>query len=87
MAAPGCHYCSLTVGWGVQDGMTPLHWAAYNGHTAIVEALVTAGAEMNVTDKVGTSLHPAPTSLIVSTVGAGCAATGRRRSSSVTRLP
>jgi hypothetical protein len=52
--------------WGVQDGSTPLHMAAKNGHTAIVEALVTAGAEVNVTDKVCTSLHPAPTSRVVS---------------------
>ena len=36
----------------MQDGSTPLHMAANNGHTAILEALVTAGAEVNVTDKV-----------------------------------
>jgi ankyrin repeat protein len=72
------------MGWGVQGGSTPLQsgvtallLAAEHGHMAIVEALVTAGADVNVQNKVCTSPHPALTSLIVSTVGAGCAATGR----------
>jgi ankyrin repeat protein len=44
----------------MQDGMTPLHMAAEKGHTAIVEALLAAGAEVNVTaDKV----HIPPTLL------------------------
>ena len=38
----------------MQDGSTPLHMAAKNGHTAIVEALVTAGADVNVQSKVCT---------------------------------
>ena len=45
--------------------------AAEKGHTAIVDALLVAGADVNVQNKVCTSPHPAPTSLIVSTVGAG----------------
>jgi hypothetical protein len=57
---------------GVQDGRTSLHMAAKEGHTETLKLLLlAAGAEVNVTDKVCTSPHPAPTSRIVSTVGAG----------------
>ena len=39
-------------------GNTPLHFAAYNGHTAIVEALITAGAVVNqANDYIETPLH------------------------------
>ena len=76
---------------GVQSGVTALLLAAEKGHTAIVEALLAAGAEVNVQNKVCTSPHPAPTSRrIVSTVGAGVLRRGElrwRRPSSVTRLP
>ena len=52
-------------------GHTAIVDALLAAHTAIAEALLAAGAEVNVQDKVCTSPHPAPTSLIVSTVGAG----------------
>jgi ankyrin repeat protein len=71
----------------VQDGNTPLHLAATNGHAAIVKVLLAAGVDVNVTDKVCTSPHPALTSLIVSTVGAGVLRRGespRRRPLGVT---
>jgi hypothetical protein len=45
--------------------------AAEKAHMAIVDALLAAGADVNVQNEVCTSPHPAPTSLIVSTVGAG----------------
>lgn len=34
------------VNHGNQEGNTPLHWAAYNGHLNIVAALIKAGADM-----------------------------------------
>ena len=74
----------------LQDGDTPLLLAAQNGHTATVEAMLAAGVDVNVQNEVCTSPHPAPTSLIVSTVGAGVLRRGElrwRRPSSVTRLP
>jgi hypothetical protein len=43
----------------VQDGWTPLHWAAYKEHTVTVKALLAAGADVNIQDKVCTSLPPA----------------------------
>ncbi len=33
-----------------EDGNTALHWAAWNGHTAVVEALLAAGAAVDATD-------------------------------------
>jgi ankyrin repeat protein len=50
----------------MQDGSTPLHMATKNGHTAIVEALLAAGADLNIQGEVCTSPHPAPTSRVVS---------------------
>jgi ankyrin repeat protein len=39
-------------------GNTPLHWAAYFGHKAVVELLLSSGAKVNAKDKDGhTSLH------------------------------
>jgi ankyrin repeat protein len=35
-----------------QDGRTALMWASMNGHTAVVEALIENGADMNATEKV-----------------------------------
>jgi ankyrin repeat protein len=58
--------------------------AAENGHTAIVDALLAAGADVNVQNEVCTSPHPALTSIIVSTVGAGVV---RRGESPRRRLP
>jgi ankyrin repeat protein len=71
--------------------VTPLHMAAACGHTATVKALLlAAGVDVNIQRKVCTSPHPAPTSRIVSAVGAGVLRRGespRRRPSGVTRLP
>src|SRR5215204_7265974 len=40
------------------DGITPLHFAAFNGHTAIAEQLIADGAEVDVKDCYGrTPLH------------------------------
>ena len=36
----------------LQDGTTPLHWAARLGHTATVEMLLKAGADVKARDKV-----------------------------------
>ena len=36
-----------------QDGETALYRAAANGHSAVVSALLSAGADVNVQDKVG----------------------------------
>jgi hypothetical protein len=70
---------------GVQDGHTPLHRAAW-GHTATVEALLRAGAEVNVQNKVCTFLHPPLTlSPCLPRVWV-CVAKGRRRPSGGTRL-
>ena len=32
--------------------MTPLHWAAHNGHTAITELLLSNGADLNAVARV-----------------------------------
>ena len=32
--------------------MAPLHYGAKNGHAAVVEGLIRAGAEVNVVDRV-----------------------------------
>ena len=34
------------------DGSTPLHWAAANGHTAVIPMLTRAGADINATENV-----------------------------------
>ena len=37
--------------------MTPLHWAAYNGHTAAIEMLINKGADINAVDKVSICIY------------------------------
>ncbi len=37
----------------MQDGWTPLHWAARKGQTESIKALVAAGANINVKDVSG----------------------------------
>ena len=34
--------------------MTALHWGAFNGHTAVAEQLIAAGAATDTTDVVST---------------------------------
>jgi hypothetical protein len=71
----------------LQNGVTALLLAAAFGHTAIVDALLAAGADVNVQNEVCTSPHPALTSRIVSAVGAGVLRRGespRRRPQGVT---
>ena len=36
----------------VQDGYTPLHIAAQNGHVEVVETLIKSGADISVVEKV-----------------------------------
>ncbi len=48
------------VGARDQDGMTPLHYAAFAGRTAIAQVLVACGANVNARDAIGlTPLHAA----------------------------
>ncbi len=43
-----------------QDGLTPLHWAALQGHKDVAELLLTNKADINARDKLGTTpLHAA----------------------------
>ena len=42
------------------DGFTPLHMAAFGGHSATVDALVEAGADGTVKDKDGKSPADTP---------------------------
>ena len=45
--------CSVfTMHWYVQDGLMPMHSAAFNGHNSVVTALLEAGANLNSADKV-----------------------------------
>ena len=45
-------------GWDIDEGLTPLHFAAGRGHEEIVELLITKGASVNVRDDDGwTPLH------------------------------
>ena len=41
----------------MQDGLTPLHWAAHNNHVSVVELLLAKGADVEALDKVGASKH------------------------------
>ena len=36
----------------LQRGDTPLHWAAYNGHTEAVDYLIGIGATVDITNNV-----------------------------------
>ena len=44
--------CAPELCRGPQDGDTPLHTAAGNGHAAVVETLLHAGVAKNATDRV-----------------------------------
>ena len=35
-----------------QNGLTALMWASYSGHTAVVQLLLTSGAQVNLQSKV-----------------------------------
>ena len=36
----------------IQDGSTPLYWASFYGHTAVVELLLLNNADVSICDKV-----------------------------------
>ena len=38
-----------------EDGLTPLHYAAYCGHNEIAELLIAKGADVNAKDNAGTT--------------------------------
>ena len=40
----------------LQDGTTPLHWAAGGGHNGTAEMLLKAGADVKATSEVGPNL-------------------------------
>ena len=42
----------LTKAYVLQSGYTPLHWAVVMGSTEAIDTLVTAGASMDIMDKV-----------------------------------
>ena len=37
--------------------MTPLHYGAENGHAAVVEGLIRAGADVNAADRVSDEIN------------------------------
>jgi len=41
----------------LQDGWTPLHQAAHNGHIEVVRHLLSSGADVNKATKVSVRLH------------------------------
>ena len=57
MPPPRC--CSSACAWP-QDGRTALIAAAYNGHTATVEALIKAGANLDLQTEVSDSRTSPP---------------------------
>ncbi|KAL1511160.1 hypothetical protein AB1Y20_005976 [Prymnesium parvum] len=63
---------------GRRDGVTPLHWAAYNGNAGSVEMLLNKGAEPNAKNKV--RVAPLRTERRVAAVAAraACARSARR---------
>jgi ankyrin repeat protein len=57
----------------VQDGWYALYWAARQGHTEIVEALLAAGAAVNVQANARLPTLLEPSHRVNRTVGAGVA--------------
>ena len=53
-------FCSHCV---PQDGMTDLMWASWGGHTDVVHALLSGGAQADLQDEVGTAHIEMPTFL------------------------
>ena len=49
-----CYYCVIIKGCvcALQEGNTPLHYAAYKGHGEVVDTLVNAGATVDVINNV-----------------------------------
>ena len=50
----------------LQDGTTPLHWAARGGHTGTAEMLLKAGADIKATSEVRSDLSVAIISMVYS---------------------
>ena len=56
-AADVMHLCLAELCRGLmQDKATPLHWAAYNGHSESVQLLLTAKSNVNSENEVSHSL-------------------------------
>jgi len=41
----------------LQDGVTPLYWAARDGHIEVVRHLISSGADVNKASNVSVRLH------------------------------
>jgi hypothetical protein len=72
-----------------QDGMTPLHWAAYNGHASVVTLLCERGADKETKTEVCTrhahAHAPAPQRMVAH-IAQRAARRRRRRGGGGTRI-